>query len=1388
MSKKTSKIIIFLLTLSVLMSLAMPAAAVSFEGVTGGGGYTPPEGSGSGGNGDGSFFEIVSYDVSHNIVAYRFTYVNADGTVYDANPLDGYSGLEIWIKNPHSWREYNNPKAGEWNVESLFPKLSKRQYVLGEQNKVHMNTIVRSSTSGGCDGSVRYDDVNYFMSTAGGYFVSELTYDHSKLEAWCREDANMDIIAKCLGKKKGIDGMGYGDKIIVEPVFLYGAGKPRSDNPAKLTKVWYAMTVSEMAQLATGYYGLPFSDRSNADDRGENDTRAFVYIGLYSNVLWPSSVYTPNGRGLWNDVIWGNYEWPPITNDSYNWEREKFRTWKEIMYDGFGVAIIYDTAKEVSDNSSYDVEAAGIKFYADEGHTQEIDFSKGDTVTWGQTVYTTMTYHNHSNRDVAIDAFVGSGYLKLPTDSGYALPVVANGIVTVSGGSFVVNFVGGNSLSTTVRIVENQLANPYTTYPGNANTDDTNGRFMNLYAEEGKNHEQIASNNTIRENIYAYYDVAITNIILSSASQWSDVTPENTYAELQEDGTTVTYRSIALGETVYVYHTYRNNALAAMNCTGYNNAGTPITYQGETSYAIPANGELTILAESFVASSENVTKEIQGSVYWSEDTGKIMAHESNRKNNVAVICPSAQYDVELTDIYLYSDADYTVMADPEYLMYGQTIYIGYAYTNNGSTSILVDGYNANDILIDPTAIGVALDAGETKVIRGGSFVVNWIGASSLDGTVRIVQDKTAQPYSNITEEPADGTRLLPLREEMNAENQKGNLGNNYKSIPLAAYYDVGITKITLRNTSGAVINPTSVPFGETINVYHTYHNYSGAALLVTGYRTDGSVIKSPGAYDYFSIPAGGEIEVLAETYVANSDNMVRELVGSVYKLYDEGKQMTWETDKTNNRMELTALSQYDLAITNIKFLNGSGKLIGQLDDDGNVVTPDGGPLEIYRGEKITVYHTYTTSTSSSIDVSGYVNGTMYLPKGAGSYFTLAGGLVENTVYVGTLDTTEIGDFTMKGSVYYKFTQSADKEINPYNNVAQISYSIIPGGPWLEPIEPNQAYREGTEVITSFYLHNDTPVEYTPDMKLKVRMWVLDADTGLPPAGEDGQPIVLWQSVVVPADETQLVYFRWKVPSMSGRNKRFVICCDYTLSPGLNGEWVGKVSEQFYKYTPWEITFTPDTEYEARQPNYWSRPSVGTWEDAVASWYEWEYIDGRFQKINYGVMFQPGITTAKPTAITAYKDKVTGNWTMKSGYGFTVETTNVVPYEVHGATLPDPNSYTLEQYCYALFPEFEYELNYQKDYELVCGTSTLEPKESGGFQLYEFCVKDKKGNDKNYGRVHWTPIWYPDGRYYVKVVQQDIWTPVGAVETTTISNSLQIEGNMYDDWYIGHGIT
>lgn len=1539
MRKTTSKIIALLLVALTVFSMALTAGAVKFEGETSDGSW----GSGGGTGGEDvdhkyTYFEVLSTTSSQNIVAYRFSYVKGGdkANVLKESSKDDQDCLEIWIDSDESHNgrigysafafdddtntgfrvEYKSGADGI-PVESMFPKLSKRQYVLGEHKGVQMQTVVRTLAGTGCDGSVRYDDKDYFDLDGDGEsdLSGKLTNDHTKLKAWCTDDTNAEVIAKCLGQEDGIAGMALGDKIVVEPVFLHGievGGKP----------VWVAMTVTEIAAMATGYYKLPFEDYAAY---GAGD--AYAIIGLFSNGLWPKTVYTPKGMGLWNDAPLNKYKWPYTSSSTgkYVWVSERFRTWEEMMYDGLGVAIVYNIGAEensgvVAGGDEYDVAATDIRFYSDPDCTQEIEFNRGQTVTFGQRVYTTMTYANYSTRDVYIDAFYDVDYLKLPTDSGFGYQLSAGNALTVSGGFTDVDFIGRGSLTTRTRIAVS-AGNPYLQYPGDANADDINERFLNLYAEVDSNgnvinlHEVNATNNVHTEDMFVTYDVEITNIILSTAARREDITPENTYAELLEDGSTITYGALPYGEVIYVYHTYRNNALADMNCTGYNSAGNPVVHDGKTIYSLPAGQEVTILAENFVADNSNATQEIEGSIYWHEDTEKEMVYESDRTNNIARISAGTQYDlaihdiilskagswpqvndsniiarldangntvttdgarilvddivyvyhtytsdtptdmsvntyqngalvgdafeiraddgqvtklvgkldtskagdfsmsgaiyrrgrnnpagesntennllsidytvisydVALTDIYLYSDANYTTKIDPTKLTYGQTVYVGYAYTNNGSIPVQVDGYNANNTLIANTAIGLGLGVGETKVVRGGSLEVNWIGNSALDGTVRIVQDSNEEPYENLNREPTDGTRLLPLRTELDAENRKGNLGNNYKSITLTAYYDVGITKITLRNGIGEILNPLNIPFGEKIYVYHTYHNYSSGPLNVTGYKSDDTAVLHNGSTVY-SIPAGGDIEVLAETYTADTNNMSRKLIGSIYKSDDTAKEMTWETDKNNNRMEVVATTEYDLAITNILLMNGSGKIIGQLDKDGNVVTPSGAPLEVYRGEKVLIYHTYTSDTPGTIDASGYVNDKVFLPNGTGSYFTLGGNLTDNTVCVGVLDTSEIGEFTMKGSVYYKHTKSADKESNPHNNVAYITYTVVEGLPWLEAIEPNQAYREGTEVITSFLVHNDTSVIFTPDVGLKVRMWVLDADTRQPVPGEDGKPIVLTQSVSMPANETQLIYYRWTVPTLNNQSKRFLICADFTITSRLNGEWVGEIAENFYRYKSWEITFTPDTQYEADKPDYWARPSVGDYENASSEWSRWEYINGSFRKVNYGVVFQPGVVSVIPTSKTAYKDTVTGNWNMKSGYGFTIDAANVAVLRLPDCVMPDPEAYTVEQYGYALFPEFEYEEEYQQ----MCGTATLEPKESGGFHLYEFVVADKNGDDKSYGRVHWTPIWYPDGKYFVKVIQQDIWTPAGAVEVVTISNRIDIKDNMYSDWYIGHG--
>ena len=51
------------------------------------------------------------------------------------------------------------------------------------------------------------------------------------------------------------------------------------------------------------------------------------------------------------------------------------------------------------------------------------------------------------------------------------------------------------------------------------------------------------------------------------------------------------------------------------------------------------------------------------------------------------------------------------------------------------------------------------------------------------------------------------------------------------------------------------------------------------------------------------------------------------------------------------------------------------------------------------------------------------------------------------------------------------------------------------------------------------------------------------------------------------------------------------------------------------------------------------------------------------------------------------------------------------------------------------------------------------------------------------RQHFTPIYYPDGEYKLKSVLSDCWTPAGMIITYK-TVTVQINGNVYDDWYIG----
>ena len=128
----------------------------------------------------------------------------------------------------------------------------------------------------------------------------------------------------------------------------------------------------------------------------------------------------------------------------------------------------------------------------------------------------------------------------------------------------------------------------------------------------------------------------------------------------------------------------------------------------------------------------------------------------------------------------------------------------------------------------------------------------------------------------------------------------------------------------------------------------------------------------------------------------------------------------------------------------------------------------------------------------------------------------------------------------------------------------------------------------------------------------------------------------------------------------------------------------------------------------------------------------------------------------------------GRWKMKSGYGFTVSYAPAI-VSVDGTTKPTSSAYTEVQRAEAFFPEFKYSTA-QNSFR------TLE-KASGKWQFEQNEYADGKE------RMHFTPIWYPDGNYSVAIVATDVWTPSGMIESRRNSNVIAITESVYDDWYI-----
>lgn len=425
----------------------------------------------------------------------------------------------------------------------------------------------------------------------------------------------------------------------------------------------------------------------------------------------------------------------------------------------------------------------------------------------------------------------------------------------------------------------------------------------------------------------------------------------------------------------------------------------------------------------------------------------------------------------------------------------------------------------------------------------------------------------------------------------------------------------------------------------------------------------------------------------------------------------------------------------DVELTQIRLIGDSGYYLD--------------PQNLEAGQNVTVQYTYKNNTSCTVYVNGYNNDRTQI---SGIYAIPANSTINVNGY--SFEVPNQRSISVWGGVYLEGLgiYHTGYETNGTNNSLTLTCNV--NHPLrLSPITPNATYREATSVITSFWLTNGYRDPYTSASNITVRFRVYRSNGTLITTMTKTQ-------VVVPGNDMNLIYFKWNVPT--GLNYGNVTIMADVLQ---NGVYYNLVSRS-YSTMPYLYYETPDTQFESKAPTGFSIPATPSSKTGYATWWEYTYNGSSFIRNYYGIgVYASGTNMITPaTGATATQNGST--WMMKSGYGISLQAYNAMS-AVSGYLVPSSDAYTSAQYGYALFPEY--------NYASVSGKyQTLD--RIGSYWYFP--------TNRSYGKVHFTPLWYPDGNYTVKVIKSDCWTPSGMIISESVTNVIQISGSAYDDWYVG----
>jgi len=313
------------------------------------------------------------------------------------------------------------------------------------------------------------------------------------------------------------------------------------------------------------------------------------------------------------------------------------------------------------------------------------------------------------------------------------------------------------------------------------------------------------------------------------------------------------------------------------------------------------------------------------------------------------------------------------------------------------------------------------------------------------------------------------------------------------------------------------------------------------------------------------------------------------------------------------------------------------------------------------------------------------------------------------------------------------------------------------------------YRVDTDVVTSVTLSTGSAI--TPDSPASVTFHI----------GGGSYSVT---NIVIPEGESQLVWVKWHTPSTPQTVNISVSSSKGSLSSGSITAKVVSLDEN-----------PPPNPTAKDRNNSFTTPSVpskiqitasswGIWHAAwIPNWiwnenWVWEehtdwHSGGEW--VDHGSWVDAGdweysftsyhaTLSANMNLLPDDKDPTANGKQMRSGYGVKINVSSNIRSSA-------PSSHVAAaQTAVTYFPEFAYNTYWR----------LLDHAQDGDSSSFTF----KTNMYSTYNRkVHFTPVWYPDGKYTAYTYLEDAWTPAGML-SMNLSDYTAIYGSVFDDWHVG----